>query len=133
METTAVDSAGTHAVGALTTAATVAFGLASPGTWAARRGPFPTEMRTVAAAAVDSVAVDAAGTAGVAAEEDVIAAAEEEGDGEGGKTGPVTGGTSRDRYTRAARESLRPLLLAFCYFEMNSNEFCWGERKTVFC
>ena len=94
-ETTAVDSAGTHAVGALTTAATVAFGLASPGTWAARRGPFPTETRTVAAAAaaVDSVAVDAAGTAGVVAEEDVIAAAEEEVDGEGGKTGPVTGGT----------------------------------------
>ena len=89
-ETTAVDSAGTHAVGALTTAATVAFGLASPGTWAARRGPFPTETRTVAAAAaVDSVAVVAAGTAGVAVEEDVIAAV----DGEGGKTGPVTGGT----------------------------------------
>ena len=93
-ETTAVDSAGTHAVGALTTAATVAFGLASPGTWAARRGPIPTEKRTVAAeAAVDSVAVVAAGTAGVAVEEDVIAAAEEEVDGEGGKTGPVTGGT----------------------------------------
>ncbi len=64
------------------------FGLASRGTWAAKRALSPTETRT--GAAEDFAAVVAAGTVEVGAGEAVTVGEEE---GEDGTTGLVTGGT----------------------------------------